>query len=234
MNVNIYDRQLICKIEYSRRKTIQIKLLPPDNVSIKAPYGFSNMEIKAFVEGKRNWIKKKLDFFEQHNIQVMDRKYVEGEKLLLYGDEYILSITENNHKKSSVALESHKLIVNSPSAKSELIKQVLEAFYRIKAKEIIFSLSLKYEGLLGLKPNMIRIKKQKKRWGSCSSKGNLNFNFKLAMAPIRVIDYVVLHEFCHLRHMNHSREFWNLVEEYMPDYLEKREWLRINGHRLEL
>lgn len=234
MNVNIYDRQLVCKVGYSKRKTIQIMILPPESIIVKAPYGYSHGELKGFVEGKRNWIKKKLDFFEHHNIKEIDRSYISGEKFLLFGQEYTLSVIEDSNHNPKVAIEKDKLKVTVPSSDTELIKKVLEGFYRVKVKETISKLSIKYESLIGLKPNMIRIKKQKKRWGSCSSKGNLNFNLKLAMAPIEVIDYVVLHEFCHLRHMNHSRDFWNLVESYMPDYKSRKEWLKINGHRLEL
>lgn len=234
MNVNIYDRELVCKVEHSRRKTIQIMILPPESITIKAPYGYSHGELKGLIERKRDWIKKKLDFYEYHNIKGIDRRYISGEKLPLLGCEYTLSVIEDSRSKPSVVVENDKLIVTAPSNDTVLIRGVLESFYRVKAKEIILKLSLKYESLIGLKPNMIRVKKQKKRWGSCSSKGNLNFNLKLAMAPIEVIDYVVLHEFCHLIHMNHSKDFWNLVEGYMPDYKNRKEWLKINGHSLEL
>jgi predicted metal-dependent hydrolase len=78
------------------------------------------------------------------------------------------------------------------------------------------------------------IREQKTRWGSCSKKGNLNFNWKLIMSPPWVIDYVVIHEICHLRHLNHSKEYWALVEYYMPEYKSAREWLKKNGAKLAL
>lgn len=86
-----------------------------------------------------------------------------------------------------------------------------------------------YEKLMGLYSRRITIKNQKTRWGSCSSKKNLNFNYKLAYMPQEVMDYVVVHELAHLRHMNHSREFWALVEQYLPDYRERRRWLKEHG-----
>lgn len=86
-----------------------------------------------------------------------------------------------------------------------------------------------YEKIMGLYSRRITVKNQKTRWGSCSSKKNLNFNYKLAYMPQEIMDYVVVHELAHLRHMNHSREFWELVEQYIPDYRERRKWLKQHG-----
>ena len=86
-----------------------------------------------------------------------------------------------------------------------------------------------YEKVMGLSCNKITVRDQKTRWGSCSSKGNLNLNYKLAYMPQKILDYVVVHELAHLRHMDHSREFWALVETYLPDFKECRKWLKENG-----
>ena len=85
---------------------------------------------------------------------------------------------------------------------------------------------------VGVSYGKITIRNQKSRWGSCSSKGNLNFNWRIIMAPARVADYVIVHEMCHLKYLDHSREFWSLVEEILPDYKERKEWLHQNGHKL--
>lgn len=86
-----------------------------------------------------------------------------------------------------------------------------------------------YAQIMGVKYNRIAIRCQKSKWGSCSSKGNLNFNCLLMMAPERVLDYVIVHELCHLKEMNHSRKFWAEVEKIMPDYREQRQWLKTGG-----
>ena len=101
-----------------------------------------------------------------------------------------------------------------------------EAAKRIPARVAYFA------PLLGVACNRITIRTQRTRWGSCSSKGNLNFNRLLVLAPAAVLDYVVVHELCHLREMNHSPQFWSLVESILPDYKQRKKWLKENGNTL--
>ncbi|MCS7122892.1 MAG: M48 family metallopeptidase, partial [Candidatus Micrarchaeota archaeon] len=82
--------------------------------------------------------------------------------------------------------------------------------------------------------NRVRITNARRRWGSCSSSNNLNFSWRLIMAPLEVIDYVVVHELVHTRIKNHSKAFWRMVEAVMPDYDRQRRWLRENGHMLKI
>ncbi|MBQ8199384.1 MAG: M48 family metallopeptidase [Lachnospiraceae bacterium] len=110
----------------------------------------------------------------------------------------------------------------------------LEKRYRQAAKEYIPKRADYYAQLLGVTYERIRIADQKTRWGSCSSKGTLSFNWKLMLAPPKVLDYVVVHELCHLIEMNHSPRFWKQVENVIPDYKEYRKWLKENGITLQL
>lgn len=110
----------------------------------------------------------------------------------------------------------------------------LEKRYRQAAKEYVPKRVDYYASVLGVSYERIRIAEQKTRWGSCSSKGTLSFNWKLMLAPPKVLDYVVVHELCHIKEMNHSPRFWKLVEEIMPDYKEYRTWLKENGNTLQL
>lgn len=110
----------------------------------------------------------------------------------------------------------------------------LEKRYRQAAKEYIPKRADYYAQLLGVTYERIRIAEQKTRWGSCSSKGTLSFNWKLMLAPPKVLDYVVVHELCHLIEMNHSPRFWKQVEDVIPDYKEYRKWLKENGITLQL
>ena len=110
----------------------------------------------------------------------------------------------------------------------------LEKRYREAAKDYIPKRVEYYHQFTGGSYNKITIRDQKTRWGSCSSNGTLSFSFRLMLAPPRVLDYVVVHELCHLKHMNHSKEFWNMVESILPDYKEHRKWLKENGHTLHI
>jgi len=115
-----------------------------------------------------------------------------------------------------------------------LIRDEVIQWYRNHADQKIRERVKKYQKQIGEEPNSIKVKKQKKRWGSCSSKRNLNFNWKLIMAPMSVVDYLVVHELSHLKYPNHSKEFWQLVEAVIPNYEEKQEWLRVNGRKLNI
>jgi predicted metal-dependent hydrolase len=118
--------------------------------------------------------------------------------------------------------------------KEEYIKAALEGWYRIRAEKIFAEKIRFYAEKLKVYPKRIVIKDQKTKWGSCSSKGNINFNFRVIMAPENIIDYLVVHELCHLVHMNHSSDFWNLVKSILPNYREDEEWLKINGVNLNI
>ena len=109
----------------------------------------------------------------------------------------------------------------------------LEKRYRDAAKEYIPKRVEYYHEFTGGTYHKITIRDQKTRWGSCSSNGTLSFNYRLMLAPPRVLDYVVVHELCHLTHMNHSTDFWNMVASILPDYKEYRKWLKDNGHTLQ-
>lgn len=116
----------------------------------------------------------------------------------------------------------------------QAIKEVLIKWYRHRFVELVKERIDKYSLKLKVIPCKVVIKNQKTRWGSCSNKGNINLNWRLIMAPLHIIDYVVVHEMCHLKVMNHSKDFWNLVESILPNYRECREWFKVNGYRLEI
>ena len=102
----------------------------------------------------------------------------------------------------------------------------------LQTKQILPSRVAHYARLMGVTYGRITVRNQRTRWGSCSGKGNLNFNCLLALAPVEIMDYVIVHELCHLKHMNHSKAFWDLVGQIMPDYEIRRKWLKDNGSAL--
>ena len=155
-----------------------------------------------------------------------------------------LSVSDNRARQILSSKESwiikkytelKKARENMPvSSLTPLQKKALEQRYRQAAKEYFPSRVAYYEQIIGVTHASIRIRDQKTRWGSCSSKGNLNFNWRLMLAPPRVLDYVVVHELCHRKEMNHSKAFWDAVETVLPDYVQLRKWLKDNGGKLTL
>lgn len=121
-----------------------------------------------------------------------------------------------------------------PSNLTQAQQEALEKRYREAAREYITKRAGHWADLMGVTYSSIAIRSQKTRWGSCSSRGTLSFNWKLMLAPPPVLDYVIIHELCHLVHMNHSADFWKCVSIYMPDYKIKRQWLKNHGHELTL
>ncbi|MBO0562170.1 M48 family peptidase, partial [Clostridium botulinum] len=115
-----------------------------------------------------------------------------------------------------------------------IIKDNLEKFYKEQAINVLKERTDYYSNILKVAPKNIVIKNQKTLWGSCSSKGNINYNYKIVMAPLEILDYIVVHELCHLVHMNHSKDFWDLVEIVIPDWKKRRNWLKENGYKLKI
>ena len=132
-------------------------------------------------------------------------------------------------KRRKQERESQNVSQYSPEQRAGMEKR-----YREAAKEYFPKRADYYAQQLGVTYDRIRIANQKTRWGSCSSKGTLSFNWRLMLAPPKVLEYVVVHEVCHLKEMNHSPGFWKLVEEFMPDYKEYKKWLKENGNTLQL
>jgi predicted metal-dependent hydrolase len=136
-------------------------------------------------------------------------------------------------RKSGVNILGQEIVVSlKPGISSDKVSDILRKWYIARARELLNERVIFYSKELGVMPNKIAIRNQSRRWGSCSSKGNINLNWKLVMAPPAILDYVVAHELCHLRHPNHRPEFWRLLATVMPDYGDRRKWLKKNGHRL--
>ncbi len=133
--------------------------------------------------------------------------------------------TNSTHTEGTLTLTVH-------TADETTIRAALEAWYRRQARTIITERLVYWNTQYGFTYQRVAIKEQKTRWGSCSRKGNLNFNWRLLLAPLSILDYVVIHELCHLKEQNHAPRFWALVAQSCPDYRERRRWLRIHGHEL--
>jgi len=125
----------------------------------------------------------------------------------------------------------HELMENNGLLEEET-ENNLKKFYISSCKKIIGERIKLYQQQLGVKPRIVEVVESKKQWGSCNSNKKIAFNFRLVMAPIEVIDYVIVHELCHLTHMNHDRSFWRRVGSVLPDYKKRQEFLMRYGHQM--
>lgn len=146
--------------------------------------------------------------------------------------------TQNNKNYVYIRISEDKLIINTNNNEKDFIKEELKKWYKIQSEKTVINRLevLKKESAImnNLSPSLIKIKEQKKRWGSCTSNKIIYINSRISMAPIDVIDYILVHEFCHLVHMNHSKDFYNLVGEILPKFRENERWLKENSYKLSL
>ena len=217
-----------------RRRTMEITVDARGAVRVAAPNHASSTDIGAFVQARASWIEKQRK--ARRVRPAMPRRLVTGESLSFLGREYTLLTHEGTNRHSSVRLEGRALAVSlaqthDTSQPSAALVSALEAWYRLEAERIIASRMLHYQQRIGVQPKAFRMSNAKARWGSCASGGTVRISWRLIMAPLPLIDYVVVHELCHLRHPNHGSRFWRLVETVLPDYKLRRVHLRREGAR---
>lgn len=223
-------------IEFRNRKTMSISVEPPKSITVMAPLDTNEEEIREAVKLKGAWIVQKLFEFRNIESKRVNREFVNGESFMYLGRNYSLQIhvDETLQNNSSVKLFRGKFHVYVKEKDDELIKEGMEAWYREKTEEQVKKRIKYYQKFFSKKPTAIKVKEQKKRWASCTSNDELLFNWRCVMAKSTALDYIVVHEMCHMYYMNHSQEFWNLVSSVMADYEVRKEWLRDYGIRLDI
>ena len=231
----IYENQIIdFGIEYRNRKTMAIQIRPPDGVFVLSPYGISERMIRNRVKSKGRWIIKKLLEMKDIDPEANRKNFIGGEHFLFLGKNYNLQIIKNSRKIPKVFFKDSRFYIETSDSDQYGIRKAMEKWYRKKADRIISDRVEVYIHKIGKRPNIVKVKEQKRRWGSCTSKGNLYFNWRCIMAPPAVIDYIVVHEMSHLAHPNHSRRFWDKVGSVFPKSKKRRKWLKDNGLRLDI
>ncbi len=211
-----------------RKKTLTITIDPGNGVRVLVPARTPNAEIEAIVRKRAGWILRKL---AEERPEPQPRRFTTGEKLHYLGREVPLVVQLTADQAPSVSLEADALMVACPVRLSEedrtaAIEQALLGWYRERAAGLLRESVARWQPEVGVSPARISIGDQKTRWGSCSSKGSLRFNLRLAMVPQALIDYVAVHELCHLLEANHSPSFWQHVHRVMPDFEARRRRLK--------
>ena len=229
LQIHLGGRLVSCSVRRSARaKNISIRVSPDRGLEVVMPSGVKSYNIEDCLKGREGWITARLDHFER----LREKKANSGQVMFL-GREYHL-VTVIRKAAITVKILDDKIFVTVPDHSPETLAEALERWYRGQARIIFEERVRRINKEAGYIVNRIFIRGQKTRWGSCSRLGNLNFNWRLMMAPLEVIDYIVIHELSHLGQMNHSVNFWRLVEKLCPDYKKYRKWLRENGCSLSI
>lgn len=221
----------------ARARLIRMQVDSQGQFMLVAPMRTSESEIRRFIERNHSWIEKQRAKREAVSELRPDFNYHTGDLFYYFGEPVTLRVIASSKKRPILKIRENVMFAEiheglSDSEGRKVIKSAVERFYRSKAEEVIHDRLEHFNEHYGFQYFKVTLRNQKTRWGSCSHAGNLNFNWRLIMAPIEVIDYVVVHELCHLKEMNHSYRFWSLVEKTLPDYRVTRNWLKKNHYLL--
>lgn len=217
-------------VKRSKRKTVSIFIERDGTVSARVPEGLSDTEIESVIKSKEYQIHKNLAEWSQLNETRKDREYVSGQSFLYLGKNYRLKLVEES--LPSLILRNGRFLLSA--AKKGNAQELFKEFYKKKLELKLPGIVERYQSKLGVSPGKVKVMELQNRWASCTPKGNINFHWKCAMAPIDVLHYVVVHELAHLIHPNHTNAFWNEVDKVIPDYHRKHEWLKLNGAGMDL
>lgn len=216
------------KLVRSRRRSVALTVARDATLTVRAPLRTPIGFIESFLEEKLEWIRKTLTKVQEQTRE-RERRYEDGETFWYLGERYPLRVSE---EATSPLTFSKGEFVMARSFHSRA-KDVFSWWYKRVAKKILLERVRFFARENNLSYKTIKVNSARTRWGSCSGKGNLNFSFRLVMAPLSVIDYVVVHELAHLAHKNHSKTFWRAVSVMLPTFETERRWLKKNGHVLE-
>ncbi len=220
------------EVRYSIRRSVRarrmsLRVLPGVGLEVVLPPGFSLREASTLVRRNQGWVLRSLD---RLNVAAEARVELnDGATLPCNGETLTLRVVTGAGRNSARRTGDH-LTVSVTSG--TLPVTVVENWYRTQTKRIAIERATVHAETLGVSFGRIAIKDTRSRWGSCSSKGNLNFSWRLLLGPHSVFDYVVAHEVAHLKELNHSPAFWNHVETLCPDFKTQRAWLRKHGREL--
>lgn len=215
------------------RKTLGVVINPDGKVVVRAPYSTGQSRIDDFVEHFTPWAFKHLARCKQ---ACPSRAFVTGESLPYLGKKYKLKVVAGEAGALPVLTGGRILVYVAAGLGDELqretVRQTLAWWYKEQARQIMTLRVEELAGRLGARPAAVKVKRQARRWGSCTARGVINLNWQLIMVPSEVLDYVIIHELCHLKVHGHQREFWEYVAQTAPDYKKLRKWLKVHGHTL--
>lgn len=226
-------------IRKAYRRSLSLSVQVNGQVRVSAPIGVTQEKVLSFLCAHEDWLRQHLVKFAVLRTQFPKKRFCENEQILFMGRPLTLRFqcAEGNQLRPTSRLfrANHELIVVVPQEKWKNFKERYEhpeliapirQFYKKTAQNYLSDRVGFWSERMRLQPKGLSFRSQKTRWGSCNSKGKISLNWRLMIAPVEVIDYVIVHELSHLVHYDHSRSFWNLVAQYSPDYKTQKTWLK--------
>ena len=218
-------QEITYQVVRSNRKSVALVIDNEANLIVRAPTLMPDTVIDEFIRKKRRWINEKQQqvavFGEKHPPVVVET----GESIMYLGSNYAIIKDEVD----VVEVSGNELVVPE-----NYDVEALATWLKEQAMQIISERVALYANVIGVTPGAIKLSEAKARWGSCSTKNNLNFAWRLIMCPLSVIDYVVVHELSHITYKNHSPAFWARVKTVLPTYEDDREWMKVNKKLMEI
>ena len=214
----------------SKRKT-SVLYIVGDELQIRVPNRVRDRKIVEILETKERWIRNKVIQLQNQRI-TNKREFISGESFSLFGRNLYLKVLEGG-KVGTQLIDDYLITTVRASEIGDLrksrIKTYLEKWYIHEAYQKLEEKVMRYSKIIRVSPREIKVRNYKTRWGSCDNKGRLTFNFHLIKAPHEIVDYVVIHELCHMIQPNHSKFFWNEVARFDPSFKNHKKWLKLNG-----
>lgn len=232
------SRSVTLKVYKEKRISWRISL-GKNGAILRLPIFFSKNDISAKINWAASWIEEQMVSKPQLSSHFDIRCYTDGDKLTIIGNEFTLKFQKSEHiKRLTAKIVDRDICITHPALeKKEFIKSTSRLLSKVAAKISAVYITKRVDDLndryFRKEIGRITFKFNTSNWGSCSSKSNLNFSTRLLLAPVDTIDYVIIHELCHLVHMNHSGQFWALVSQIMPEYKVHEDWLKKNSHKCD-
>lgn len=211
------------KLVRSRRRTIGLVVTSDASLVVRAPHREPLHSIERFIREKSAWIQRTIAWARSRP-RSPRKQFIDGETFLFLGRPYPLNVVAEAARP--LAFQNGFVLREEDRDRA---RALFEAWYKAEARRRIVERVSLLARDHGLTYRSVKINSAKRRWGSCTPEGSLNFSWRLVMTPPEAIDYVVIHELAHLRHPNHSRSFWKCVASMCPDYAASRRWLRENA-----
>jgi len=220
------------------RDSLGLTINNSQDLTVKAPTRSNCSDIEEFLDRKKNWIIEKRSEVEDIKKKPLEKEFKSGEKLLYKGRRYRLKVEETDVENPKLEKKSGKFFLKSPKElkgknRQKKIKKAVKNWYKEEAYSSLSSRVDRFANKVGVNPSELSIKELSREWGNVKDK-EIVLSWRAILAPVKIQDYLIVHELAHLKEGNHSNRFWNIIGSILPDYEERKNWLRVNGPILNI